>query len=656
MADVDSDVKINVGAEAKLDGATQQILAEFSQVEERLVRIGTAEANALAKQLKAAASGLTKGILSADDVDNVAMAFSGITKDAQLTDSAISDLATSFSDAVDNSRALSDWMRKSAESGEEAKASLSEMLGEFSKMEERLTRIGTADAKALAKQLKEATRGLSKGAFDPKEIDAVAQSFAGIKEDAQLTDQVISDISSKLSDAQKNSRGLSDWMNKSGRYGGGLRGAFDKISSALDKMSPKASEFSAHIGRWAQKIPGVSNLIGRMPLLAGGIGIAFKAATAAILAAGDAMKKYQATMREIQARNRKFAEVDAANDATNAGNAIDNRLTKIKQETEAKKAIMNAERELYELEEKEKLYDKQATTANAQTRTFQETQTQRDIEKRQLEDRKKIVEDEIALIQKEREAMEEKLKNDELTLTVTSANIKEEEKLLAQYEELRGEAYKVAERQAKEGGILENSDGWLDAVNQYASENLKAKFMDMGSNVKRMFANALGFKGNDLNTEEAQEEWLRGMTEMRRRRQERKQMEDSVAKQKLAIEAMKDKEAEKIKSKDVLEKQESVRVGRINAEEAARKQEIDERIANRRVELMGAGNRLTAMGLGGGNAVVDSGKKIASNTDEIKQILKDYVRQGIKLAPGQHMSGRADTSPIANYNPLVWPK
>jgi hypothetical protein len=661
MADVDSDVKINVGAEAKLDGATQQILAEFSQVEERLVRIGTAEANALAKQLKAAASGLAKGILSADDVENVAMAFSGITKDAQLTDSAISDLATSFSDAVDNSRALSDWMRKSAESGEEAKASLSEMLGEFSKMEERLTRIGTADAKALAKQLKEAMWGLKDGMLTADDMEEVAAAFSGITEDAQLTDNAIDSLSTSFENAVKNSRNLSDFMNKTGKHGSAARVALKGMSDALDKMNPSASRLSSEVGTWVQKIPGVEKLMGKMPMVATGIGVAFKAATALIMTTISAMKEYQAAVRSFTARNLDISGENARNRQTNRVADAELAARKRREELEDTQALRDTEHELFKIKKEQELYDMQATTPYAREREINELNHRREIEEQEIDLKRKRNEEAIKAneqdsktLDEQKQALDDRIKAEESRYNIMT-------KLQQKYQSMVGEKTQKANEQAKSEaqrmGLTEGSKEYNDYVAKQ-SESLISKWMGgakswVSDNISDLAA-SVGLK--ELSTSDAEQLWK----EYADKERSQKQTLEELKRQRQGLDADSDRLDRQKKNletqKNVIEKMEMARTSKNNAEEAARKNQIMESVANRRVEMMGAGDRLTAMGLGGGNAVVDSGKKIASNTDEIKQILKDYVRQGIKLAPGQHMSGRADTSPIANYNPLVWPK
>jgi len=559
MADTNSDVNINIGAQANLDGATQQILAEFSQVEERLVRIGTTEAKSLARQLREATRGLSKGILDPNDVQELAAAFSGITKDAQLTDNAIDDLSTSFDNAV------------------------------------------------------------------------------------------------------KNSRNLSDFMNKTGKHGSATKAALKGMSDALDKMNPSASRLSAEVGTWVQKIPGVERLMGKMPMLATGIGVAFKAATALIMTTISAMKEYQAAVRSFTARNLDISGENARNRQTNRVADAELAARKRREELEDTQALRDTEFELTKIKKEQELYDMQATTPYAREREINELNHRRDIEEQEIELKRKRNEEAIEAntqdtktLDEQKKALDDRIKAEESRYNIMT-------KLQQKYQSMVGEKTQKANAQAQEEarlmGLSEGSKEYKEYVAKQ-TESLISKWMGgakswVSDNISDLAA-SVGLK--ELSTSDAEQLWKeyadkermqkQTLEELKRQRQGLDADSDSLARQKKNLETQ----------KDVITRMEMARTSRNNAEEAARKNQIMESVANRRVELMGAGNRLTAMGLGGGNAVLDSGKKIASNTDEIKQILKDYVRQGIKLAPGQHMSGTADTSFIANNNPLVWAK
>lgn len=559
MADTNSDVNINIGAEANLDGATQQILAEFSRVEERLVRIGTTEAKALARQLREATRGLSKGILDPNDVQELAAAFSGITKDAQLTDNAIDDLSTSFENAV------------------------------------------------------------------------------------------------------KNSRNLSDFMNKTGKHGSATKAALKGMSDALDKMNPSASRLSSEVGTWVQKIPGVERLMGKMPMVATGIGVAFKAATALIMTTISAMKKYQAAVRSFTARNLDISGENARNRQTNSVADAELAARKRREELEDTQALRDTEHELFKIKKEQELYDMQATTPYAREREINELNHRRDIEEQEIELKRKRNEEAIEAntqdtktLDEQKKALDDRIKAEESRYNIMT-------KLQQKYQSMVGEWTQKANAQSQDEarlmGLSEGSKEYEEYVAKQ-SESLISKWMGgakswVSDNISDLAA-SVGLK--ELSTSDAEQLWKeyadkermqkQTLEELKRQRQGLDADSDRLDRQKKNLETQ----------KDVITRMEMARTSRNNAEEAARKNQIMESVANRRIELMGAGNRLTAMGLGGGNAVLDSGKKIASNTDEIKQILKDYVRQGIKLAPGQHMSGTADTSFIANNNPLVWAK
>ena len=559
MADTNSDVNINIGAEANLDGATQQILAEFSQVEERLVRIGTTEAKALARQLREATRGLSKGILDPNDVQELAAAFSGITKDAQLTDNAIDDLSTSFENAV------------------------------------------------------------------------------------------------------KNSRNLSDFMNKTGKHGSATKAALKGMSDALDKMNPSASRLSSEVGTWVQKIPGVEKLMGKMPMVATGIGVAFKAATALIMTTISAMKEYQAAVRSFTARNLDISGENARNRQTNRVADAELAARKRREELEDTQALRDTEFELTKIKKEQELYDMQATTPYAREREINELNHRRDIEEQEIELKRKRNEEAIEAntqdtktLDEQKNALDERIKEEEKRYNIMT-------KLQQKYQSMVGEKTQKANVQAQEEarlmGLSEGSKEYEEYVAKQ-TESLISKWMGgakswVSDNISDLAA-SVGLK--ELSTSDAEQLWK----EYADKERSQKQTLEELKRQRKGLDADSDKLDRQKKNletqKDVITRMEMARTSKNNAEEAARKNQIMESVANRRVELMGAGNRLTAMGLGGGNAVLDSGKKIASNTDEIKQILKDYVRQGIKLAPGQHMSGTADTSFIANNNPLVWAK
>ena len=530
-----------------------------------------------------------------------------------------------------------------------------QIINEFSTVEKRLIRIGTEEAKRLAEQLRSAAEGLSSGAINPADVESVAQAMASITKDADLSDKAIGDLASKLSSAKDNSRALADWMAKTSKDGNAIRKAISGLSSWIDKMSPASAKIANSVGAFAQKIPGVSSLLTKMPGVAGAIGVAFKAVTAAIIGTISAIKEHQAAVRDFMERNRGHRAQDAQNAQANANAERDLRDRKRREELEDAEALLDIEHEMEKARERERHYETQMQTPYARERemneiSFNERMMRMDAERARarIEASKVAKDQEIQSKDEEKKTLDERIAAEQKMLD-------EMTKLRDRYEADRSRKQKRAEEDAKaEAAALGLTEG-SDQYNAFMEENKKSwdeRAMnwldDSARDLKNSIMSKFGLK--ELNPEQAEEYYKKYQDEVRGKEQELKQL----TQQRTGLDADSEKlkrERERLDKAQILaDEQEKRRQEGWSAEQKAKKDAITESLAGRRAELMASGNRLTALGLGGGNTGIDSGKKIAQDTGEIKDILKSYTRAA--LADGKSQIANGTT--WAGANPPVW--
>ena len=492
------------------------------------------------------------------------------------------------------------------------------ILSEFDAMEERLRRIGTEEAKALAKQLQAVTRGLSEGAFKSEDVEELAQGFAAIAKDAQISDNAISDFSSILSNAVGRSRQLSDYMRKTKDGATGAERAVNAASRFLDsKMSPATQKINGWVGNIAGKIPGVQSMLSKMPALAGGIGVAFKAALVVAEKLIALSNEYKESIRAWNERRMEVRAENASNDYANRIAQLELEDRKRKEALADAKAMKDAELELQDLQAQRSLSERLQSTPYARERGIMELNEQRAAQRRKMDRTTQATNEDIDEATSERTSLEgrknalaERIKavDEELTNAFKRAGMAESER--SQYEELL---------ERVEAGDIDDA-GMMD--------QLKAKMGDWMQNLGKSI-----FGVGNFSTDQAEAEYKKWQDKIRQLAQSRKQMAQQTEGLDLDLAANSRKQAALVKQSEINAAASEAMEEKWRAEEAARKQEIQESLANKKAELMGTGNRLTAMGLGGGNVGVDYGKDIANNTKEMLAILKEnikgYNRKGI---------------------------
>ena len=482
------------------------------------------------------------------------------------------------------------------------------ILSEFETMEARLKRVGTEEAKALAKQLEAVTKGLRVGAFKADDVEAVAIGFAEIKEDAQLSDKAINDFARKLSDSIGRSRQLSDHMSRTSRESSRATDAIKSASDFLDgKMSPAMQKVSSGIGAVVQKLPSVQSLLSKVPALAGGIGVAFKAALVVVEQVGNAINETNRAVRDWHDRRMGIRAENAQNDYTNTIAAYDLADKKRKQALADTQALADAEKEIEDIKARTAMHDKMVETPYSRERGFIEKNEQKKAEERTLnrEDERITANLEENTAEKtslegRRDALNELInkKQEQLDNLFNKLNIAEKDRSsFGEYAEML------------DTGVIDKS----------LMEYWKAKTTDLGKSIM----SSLGF--TDYSPAEADAEMKKVQDEIRRLNQDIKQNKQSVKDIGADIEANEQRKRNLETQQQKNDASKAELESRFKAEAKAIEQERDERIATKKFEIAGQGNRLTAMGLGGGN-VIGVEKELSDNMKTLAEVAKEAIQ------------------------------
>lgn len=516
----------------------------------------------------------------------------------------------------------------------------SSILSEFDAMEERLRRIGTEEAKALAKQLQSVTKGLGKGAFKAEDVEELAQRFAAIAKDSEISDNAIRDLSTSLSNAVGRSRQLSDYMERTKDGATKAERAVNAASKFLDsKMSPATRKISDTVGGLAGKIPGVQSMLLKMPALAGGIGVAFKAALVVAEKLVALNKEFRAGVREWGDRNLGIKAETAANDYANRIAQLDLEDRKRKEALADTKAMAEAELELENLRKQKELSERMQNTPYARERGFLELNEQRAAQRRTMDRRGESIEEDIAESQSERSSLEKRKET-------LSKRIDEEQAIL--------------DKMFSNATEAEGFRSALSELEEYEAKGVKGDMLDK---VKARLTDSVngilsGLGINNMAPEEAEQRRKDFIDKARQQSQNIKQMKQQRQGIDLDLDANKRKQDALEMQRKLNEASKAATEEKWRAEEAARKQEIEESLAGKRAELMSQGNRLTAMGLGGGNVGVDYGKDIAGNTKEMlaimKENLKGFNRRGIAGDNKLNGPNIAPQSSLGDWGKMGW--
>lgn len=509
------------------------------------------------------------------------------------------------------------------------------ILAEFDKMRSRLKDIATDEAQALAEQISAVTKGLREGTVDPKSVEAVAAAFTKIASAAELSDREISGFTSQLKTAVDKSRSLSDYMHKV--EDGADKGAkfSDDLKGAIADISPEAGRFTGEVGKWLNRIPGVNGLIGSMGKLAGGVAIAFGAVVAAVAGVAKSLRAANDAMRQMEERSRSIRAENAENARTNALGRIDLDASRRKAEADHKKAMLELEKETMEY-----AYDRAEAEMNinelwGKRREWNSMQIARD----KAEDAYTNEAKRLDLERDENLAQRE---------DIEKRRNAEEEYLNSLRDQLDAAVAKRDQYKAGRSAIMENAearqtliDAGIDVEDPGAWERIKEA---IGDGLLDQFKDIKSWFNGEENTEEKNQQYEKFFAEARR-------LQQQIAEQERKVESVdNDLEANR---RDMLRisgersRSDAANVARKNrerAEDVERMRSEEERIAGRRMEMSREGNRLTAMGLGSGNAAANASVETAMNTKAMLGKMDVLIAATKGISMGEWSEGiKADT-------------
>lgn len=503
------------------------------------------------------------------------------------------------------------------------------ILSEFDKMSRRLKTVATEEAQALAEQISAVTKGLREGTVDAKSVEDVALAFSKIEKTSALSDKAIDGFTSKLKDAVYRSRSLSDQMREVEKESAKSGGFADNLKDSIRDVAPEAAKISDETGKWLNRLPGVNSLIKSMGGAAGAVGSIFLAITAAVVAAAKAMKDWGAEQREAAQRFRDEKDEDFSNRMKNLSKELDLKAADRKAEYEHRKAMAELEAKSVQAYRQKADYIAEMTSQTSKQRDLiiqsydrHYAELANDAERQQLE-----------ADQTENAALQEDIKNRQKLLEEESEQnrkrLEEEQALLDKSDTLRSRLTKNAElreKLAQQGVDVETAT--LDKI----KETVGGWAEDALTNVKSWFT-------GDMGTDEADEEYRKRRANVRSMTQRGAELKQSAASLATELKSAQN-EGELIKrgieendvNKDLIDM-------KYDARTHAMMRERDERMGEMRTDAMKNGNRLTAMGLGGGNAGADPAKDTARNTHEIVGVLKEMLHK-LDGGGGKALDGR----------------
>jgi hypothetical protein len=519
-------------------------------------------------------------------------------------------------------------LKVGAQMGEGGEA---EMLKRIDELRRRVGEVGTEEARALARQLKTASEALDAGRLDAADVEAIAAALDGVAEGAALSDVNIEQMTSLISDAAKRSRALSDEFRRVDAETEKSRRRMEGVEGAVADIAPEAKRVTDAIGGWAKRIPGVGSALSKFPGIAKGVGLAFTAVMATVQGVISLMRKADALNREIRDRNLRIADERLANDRANAMGDIDladrrrqnaERATRAMMEVEAKIAAEDAKADLRRRQE-DMMERGDWSPANQE---HWERQYRRGEEDRQAEMQRRSLDMDMDSNEAERKIVERRAKVVDRQIREEEAVLKAVEEIRRNADEQRSEVRKRAEEAADASGLTG------EARSASVAEAMKAYSIDFGKRI----AGALGMNPN-MSDEEAQALYEQKDDDARRRRQRLIDLRRERAGQDAESVRLK-ADADRIARQRVaLEKEDAARQEERTREDNMLRREHEMRMNERKAEIMGAGNRLTAMGLGGGNVGADYGRSIANNTKDILGAIREWRRDGAAASRGHRV-------------------
>lgn len=478
------------------------------------------------------------------------------------------------------------------------------VIAEFNKMRDRLKDIATDEAQALAEQISAVTKGLKEGTVDPKSVEEVAAAFTKIEKSSELSDRAISEFMSKLKTAVDKSRSLSDYMRMSERDTGDASDLAGDLKDSITDVVPEARSITGEVGKWLNRIPGVNGMIRNMGRLAGGIALGFTAVVAAVTAAAKAMKEFGAVQREAYDRSRKIRDENAANAEANDLAKLNNESQRRQQELDHARAMNALNQKSVSIYKEKALYMNEITAA---------TQNEREWMNRRTERRYAFVgvdaEDENIRLDEEdlnrrKAELEEKRRIEQAAYDAEEKRIAEETALMNKSDSMRSKLMRNQElrQQFAEQGV---------DVETAPIEILNAKIADWADRGAKW---AQSFLPGNMDAEEAEADFEKRYWDLRARRQKQRERRQKMSSYDNEEAALRNEESLIAARRDANGvERDMIRMAQ-QREDLALIREQTERRNEMKLSMGKEGNRLTAMGLGSGNAAASPEKEIADNT------------------------------------------
>lgn len=517
-----------------------------------------------------------------------------------------------------------------AEADSGLNAAQMQVIASFKSMENDLRKIGTDAAGELADSLSAVAEGIKAGSVDTRDVAEYAMLLDKAAKSSELSDEAIDRLNAGMSNLARNSRSVSDAIRDSERQARKNSEAFGKLQEGINAASPAVGKVTGGLGRWFGNIKGVNAALAKTPALLtgilGGVGVII----GAFAAIGKMLNDYQKSLLEIEERNfrRKGEEIAWAKEVAEARIATEQAVAEARLENE--QAIADAEHEIASVE-----YD--VSTAKKLAAERSELNRQMIERTASVEKERMAINKRIADLQREQAKLtEEQSKEDERRVEIGKELTEE----MMRRDELQKKMERFGAMRSSYAAAKEEAMRIEDpAERQKRLDELRWDFKNRASDLWEGIKNSLGGSAvglaADFDPEEAEEQYQKVLDEFTQQNRKVDRL--------LAQATKMDADAEIRKSKiDTIDRQKEAEdrkyaaVGeRADAETAKMNAERDERVANKQIELMGAQNRLTAMGLGGGIAGADPAKDTAKNTGEMVKILRSISRNEGRLRVGQ---------------------
>lgn len=525
------------------------------------------------------------------------------------------------------------------------------IIAEFKVLENRLRKVGTQEAEELQKEISAIISGLGSGKIEAKDVEAVAVEFAKVAKNAELSDKNISDLSEKISDAKNNSRKLSDYMRETSNKQSQTNKMYGVVKDWLDQMSPLGSKINTTIDGLNSKLGGAQGKFGKILGLAKGLNIAVLAVSAVWSGIWQKIRSANTAIREFTETKEKWRDEDIVKRATRREYAID-----IEERNQAEK-IRN-EREAQEIQNQINAQRRSNTHKEIWERAKASGNLNADIEDIISENDRKfgVVEAETAIAEEneqtdrenkaltvESEALQKRINSKQQQLKDLEDAQSSDKEMQNVYNEFRSSQQKFYEDKANQGKKMTFGDlfeGGQNSIVAAWGEDLRKKAQEI-------------FGSSGLSIEEAQQKYDKYLESTRQRA-------DQIASLAHEIKGLtqdkvnKDAQIENNKSKKELneEKLKSIRLE--NEVEVKKRQTAAERaVSGQAFSAMANSNRLTAMGLGGGNVAADATKDIAQNTKESARLLAQ-IQKGLAGGMGGKKLTTEGPRALAGTPPATW--